>query len=130
LARHRATAHRRRSQRGAGLIGTTVGVLTFLLFLLLATQTLVRLYTTSTVSAVTFDAARRVATGTDEVVAEQHARSALGSYGSRPVFHWSVDADNVALTVEAPAPLFLPASWTGLGEIHRTVHVRRETFRS
>jgi hypothetical protein len=128
LARRRATAHSS-SERGAGLIGTTVGVLTFLLFMLLATQTLVRLYTTSTVSAVTFDAARRVATGTDPVDAELHARSALGSYGSRPVFHWAMDADNVALTVDAPAPLFLPASWTGLGEIHRTVHVRREMFR-
>ena len=127
MGRRRATV--RNGERGTGLIGSTVGVLAFLLFLLLATQTLVRLYATSALSAATFDAARRVATGSQPADAEQHARSTLGSFGTRPRFQWSVDADDVSLTVDAPAPLFLPASWTGLGSIHRTVHVRRETFR-
>jgi hypothetical protein len=103
--------------------------LTFLLLLLLATQTLVRLYATSTVSAAAFDAARRVATGASPDDAEQHARATLGSYGSRPTFQWSLDPDDVTLTVDAPSPLFGPASWSGLGHIHRTVHVRREVFR-
>jgi len=100
-------------------------------------QALFNLYATSVVTAVAYDAARRVAVadgGTSSVVeAEADARRALGRYGERVTFDWSAtDADVVVLSVRARNPTRLLPSMAGplaFDEIDRTVRVRVEGFR-
>ena len=130
-----AVPRRRRAEEGTGLIGSTAGILVFVVFLLLAVQVLFDLYARSAVTAATFDAARVVAgadagaTPAAEVDAETTARHVLGRYGHRARFHWAVDAENVALTVQARNPGLLPALVSralSLDAIERTVRVRRE----
>jgi hypothetical protein len=126
---------RRRAEDGTGLIGSTVGVLVFVVFLLLGVQVLFDLYARSAVTAATFDAARVVA-GADaggasgaEADAEGAARRMLGHYGQGAEFRWAVEADAIALTVHVRSPSLLPALVTrplSLDTIERTVRVRRE----
>jgi hypothetical protein len=126
---------RRRAEDGTGLIGSTVGVLVFVVFLLLGVQVLFDLYARSAVTAATFDAARVVA-GADaggapgaEADAEGTARRMLGHYGQGAEFRWAVEADAIALTVHVRSPSLLPALVTrplSLDTIERTVRVRRE----
>ena len=129
-----ATGHRRR-QDGTGLIGSTAGVLVFVVFLLLAVQVIFDLYARSALTAATFDAARVVA-GADagptpgaEANAEGTARSTLGRYGRDARFRWAVDADTIALTVDVRNPSLLPAVVArplSLDTIERTARIRRE----
>lgn len=128
---------RRRDEEGTGLIASTVGILIFLIFLLLAVQVLFGLYARSAVTAATFDAARIVA-GADagatpeaQLDAEAGARRALGRYGQRVAFRWSIDADIVSLSVHVQSPSLLPALVRPLqlDTIDRTVRVRRERVR-
>ena len=129
---------RRRSQEGAGVIGSVVGVAVFLVLLLLAVQVLVGLYATSVVTAATYDAAKVLA-GADQgdspegrAEAERRARGQLGRFGERVAFRWDNDVDTIRLHVHAPRPTFLPRSLVssvGLGDIERTVRVRVERVR-
>lgn len=120
------------------MVATLFGVLVFVLLLLFAAQVLVGLYTTSVVTAATYDAARIVAgadAGTEEPArhdAEAGARRQLGRAGEDMRFAWTVDADAVRLTVRAQRPTLLPralAGGVGLGDIVRTVQVRTERVR-
>lgn len=131
-----------RGERGAGLISTAAGVVVFLMFLLFAVQLLFGLYASSTVTAVAHDAAQRAATAEGPAldVIEEEARAALGRVGDRAEFTWSTDDtdgdgedDTIVLAVVAVPPRFVPPSIgdaVGFGEIHRTVRVRMERFRS
>jgi Flp pilus assembly protein TadG len=125
-------------EAGTGLVSTAAGLLVFLVLLLLAVQVTYDLYATSAVTAAAYDAARIVA-GADRVEttgatgdAEAGARRALGDYGSRAAFTWTVTADAVRLRVVARNPGFLPVSLRqplGLDEVDRTVQVRVERLR-
>jgi Flp pilus assembly protein TadG len=127
-------AEREERDRGTAIVGTLVGFTIFMLLLLLAVQTLVHLYATSTVSAATFDAAWAVATKPDDEVAEipvaeTQARQRMGRLGSSATFRWlEADGQQVALEVQVRSPGFLPFS-TSLLEVQRTVVVRTERFR-
>ena len=121
---------------GTGLISTVGGVTAFLVFLLLATQTLVALHATSTVTGVAFDGARSVARAEPAEVpaaqrrAEGEMRQMLGRLAVE--FDWSAStADEVVLVVRAAGPRVLPIGWGGGADdpIVRTVRVRREVPR-
>ena len=128
-------------QRGTAVVGTTVGVLVFIAFLLLATQVLLGLYTTTVVTATAVDAATSVARGgtpTDRAVqqsATTEARRRLGAFAARPgrvTLDWSAtNDDEVVLTIHAQKMTLLPAVLgPALGNrIDRTVRVRTERLR-
>lgn len=128
---------RRRDERGGGPLSVWFGFVVFLAVLLFAVQVLYNLYATSVVTSVAFDAARRVAAaegGETAAVgeAETAARQALGGYGDRVSFEWSLDGEGVVLRVRAQNPSFLLPVQAGLvafGDIDRTVRVRTERFR-
>lgn len=124
-------------QRGSGPISAWIGFTVFLALLLFAVQVLYNLYATSVVTAVTSDAARRVAAaagGPDSVeTVEADARHSLGRYADRVSFDWSgSDQDFVVVRVRARNPRFV---WPSLDrpmafdEIDRTIRVRVERFR-
>ena len=128
----------RSGEGGAGAVGTFVGVLVFLVLLLFASQVLLGLYTTSVVTAATYDAAKTVAgadaatTAAARADAESNARSQLGGLGRSVRFDWEPATDSVRLTVRARRPAILPRSLlggVGLGDIVRTVQVRSERVR-
>ncbi len=74
---------RRSCQEGSGPITSVFSVGIFLGFLLLASQTLVHLYATSTVTAVAFDEARRASTdGGDCSEVEARVRQRLGAWAA------------------------------------------------
>ncbi len=124
--------------RGAGLFSSVAGVVVFLVFLLFAVQLLFGLYASSTVNAVTNDAAVRAASADApplEVI-EAQARESLGEVGAAASFTWGSDdvdrdgrPDTIVLEVVAHPPRFIPRSVggaIGLDEIRRTVRVRVE----
>jgi Flp pilus assembly protein TadG len=139
----RPTARSRRSaadgrERGTGLIGTWFGFVVFLALLLFAVQVLYDLYSTSVVTGVAFDAARKVAGAsggpTSEAAAEATAREVLGRYGRQVRFTWDLtDPDVVQLRVQADNPAFvLPSLRAGpfpFQHVDRTIRVRVERFR-
>ena len=139
MTRSRTTSTRS-AESGAGLLGTLLGVTTFLVLLLFAVHVVVNLYAASTVTAVAFDAAREVA-GADggrgaERVAEARARRVLGRAGQPDVLQlaWaypSTDGDGqpdlVELHVRAESPSrFLPGVALPLSSVDRTIRVRLE----
>lgn len=123
-------------ERGGGPISMWIGFSVFLVLLLFAVQVLFNLYATSVVTAVSFDAARRVAGGDGGpayiAAAEDQARAELGRYGARVTFDWSAtDADEVVLHVQASNPhVLLPvlAGPAAFDHIDRTIRVRVERF--
>lgn len=125
------------AQEGSSAITSVFGVLVFLGFLMLATQVLVHLYATSTVSAVAFDTARRAAAegaSCAGIDAPGRARRALGDYGRRidePVC--SSHGGQAVVTISGPTPARLVdafGSGLGLDRIERTARVRTEEFRA
>ena len=130
---------RRPTEAGAGMFGTLLGAGVFLALLLFAVQVLVGLYTQSVMNAAVYDAAKAVA-GADRgdspaarAAAQANAQSQLGGYGTMVTFDWSATtAEVVVLTARGPRTTFLPVSLTGavgLGDIVRTVTVRKEAVR-
>lgn len=110
----------------------------FLVLVLFGVQIVFGLYSTSVVTAITYDAANAVARAegrggrADTGQAEAEARSRLGAYARDVAFTWDVGADAVALTVRARRPTVLPRALVdgvGLGDIERTVSVRVERVR-
>lgn len=116
------------------MVGTLVGAAIFLVLLVLAVQFLVRLYATSVLTSVAYDAARSVADAPGYqaqavAAADAAARRRLGSMGAGATLLWrQVDAQQVVLEVRAASPGFapLPLSYR---RIDRTVVVRTERFR-
>lgn len=132
----RASLRRARGEAGSGPVSLAMGVAVLLGFLLLATQVLVHLTTTSTITAAAFDGARRGAVedadGCPSAVAR--SRAVLGSYGQRAdvevVCH---DTDDVvSVTVRGPSParalVRTPGTAAALEHIERTATVQREAW--
>jgi hypothetical protein len=136
----RVSLSRFADERGSGLVGTIGGLAMFAVLLMFAVNLLTHLYYTSTVTAVTFDAARTVAgaesmtDGSARASAATTARALLGGVGEDTRFDWSGStADAVRLRVDAPTPHLLPSSVLrrlGIDRIRRTVVVRAERFRT
>jgi hypothetical protein len=114
-----------------------IGFSVFLVMLLFAVQVLFNLYAASVVTAVSYDAARRVA-GSDGgpglvAEAENQARQELGRYAARVSFDWSATStDEVVLRVQTRNPhVLLPvlAGPAALDRLDRTIRVRVERFR-
>ena len=124
-------------ERGGGLVHLWAGFFVFLVMLLFAVQVLFNLYATSVVTAVSYDAARRVAgsDGGPEYVAEaeDHARRALGRYAGRITFDWSASSpEEVVLRVQSDNPsVLLPvvAGPVAFDKLDRTIRIRVERFR-
>ena len=124
-------------ERGGGPISMWIGFSVFLVMLLFAVQVLFNLYATSVVTAVSYDAARRVAGsdgGADHMAAaEAQARQALGRYERWVQFDWNGTTDEeVVLRVHADNPnVLLPvlAGPGALDQLDRTIRVRVERFR-
>jgi hypothetical protein len=124
-------------ERGGGPVSMWVGFSVFLVMLLFAVQVLFNLYATSVVTAVSFDAARRVAGGDGGIEAladaEDTARRALGRYQDRVTFDWNGSGpDEVVLRVRAENPSVLLPLMRGpaaLQALDRTIRVRVERFR-
>ena len=105
--------------------------------LLFAVQVLFNLYAASVVTAVSYDAARRVAGSdggpgvTDD--AEAAARQALGRYADRVDFEWiTTGPEEVVLRVQSDNPsLLLPvlAGPVAFDQLDRTIRIRVERFR-
>ena len=100
----------------------------FLGLLLFAVQALFNLYATSVVTAVAYDAARRVAVadGGQSAMgrAEADARRELGRYGARVTFDWSASDDEfVGSRCESD-------SANAFDHVDRTVRVRVEDFQT
>jgi hypothetical protein len=132
----RSAADDSRHEHGTGVISSIFGLLVVLVLLLFAVQVVYDLYATSAVTAAAYDAARVVAGGdggrNTTAAAEDDARRAVGRYGERLTFTWTVDPDVVALRVRARNPGFLPASLRrplGVDVVDRTVRLRTERFR-
>jgi len=114
-----------------------IGFSVFLVMLLFAVQVLFNLYAASVVTAVSYDAARRVAGGDGGpglmAEAEEQARQSLGRYSDRVTFDWSeTTADEVVLHVQTDNPnVLLPvlAGPAALDTLDRTIRVRVERFR-
>ena len=130
-------------ERGTGVVSTLVGATAFLTMLLFATQLVLNLYATSTVTAAAFDGARIVAGSqggeSAEAEAEAHVRSLLSRYSAagRLELSWAYrdtdavpGADVVALTVDADHPTrLLRVMRLPFQHVRRTVTVRIESFR-
>jgi hypothetical protein len=91
-------------------------------------QVVLRLYATSVVTAVAYDAAKTVA-GADAGAGDEARRSAtvalrraLGSIGDDVDLQWSREGEDVVLRVRADRPALL-------GDVERTVRVRIEAVR-
>ena len=125
------------------MVSTVVGVSAFLVLLLFATQLVLNLYATSTVTAAAFDGARMVAGArggeSSEAAAEAHVRELLAGYdraGSLDL-EWEYrdtdgvpGADVVALTVDADHPTRLLALVPlPFQHVVRTITVRMERLR-
>jgi hypothetical protein len=122
------------------MVGTTAGLLVFLLLLLFAVQAAVSLSARSLVTAAAYDAARDVATY--RAVADRHAaraaaearlRERLGDAGDDAVVEWLEvgDPDVVHLRVVVSHPSLLPAvlgNPLGLTRTDRTIEVRVERW--
>ena len=124
-------------ERGGGPISLWVGFSGFLVMLLFAVQVLFNLYAASVVTAVSYDAARRVAGGDGGesyvAEAEEQARQSLGRYSEKVTFDWSgTNAEEVVLRVQSDNPsvlLPLMAGPAALDRLDRTIRVRVERFR-
>ncbi len=126
-------------ERGAGLLGTSAGLLVFLLLMFAAVQILFNLYATSMVTSAAYDAARSVA-GFDSAAsrcaavpaAERAFADALGDYATAAgvSLTWTcTDPRSVRLRVQADHPSVLPPRMAGLGSLaslDRTITVRTE----
>lgn len=131
----RRQASCRRDDHGAGLVALPWAVLAFLTFLMLAVQVAVHLYSSSVVTAVGHEAARRAAFGGGNAAAitdaERWLRSRLGSAIEIEAVRWSTVGGAVALELAAKPPTVLmdTSALIGRRSIERRFEVRRELAR-
>jgi hypothetical protein len=130
-------------ERGTGMVSSIVGVTAFLSLLLFATQLVLNLFATSTVTAAAFDGARIVAGARGGPAAEAEAEARIRSLLSRYAatghldLQWSYrDTDGrpgpdvVALKVDADHPTRLLAVFPiPYQHVERTITVRMERLR-
>lgn len=117
---------------GVGLIPLAWGVLASFMFLFLAVQMAVSMYTTSTLTALGQDATRRAATGggTPAAVAEADDwfRDQVGDSVTLVNIVWTRTGDTISLSLEAHPPNLLINRVTPINQssIKRTFVVRVE----
>ena len=117
---------------GSSSVASVFGVAIFLGFLLVASQVLIHLYATSTVSAVAFDNARRAAlSGGDCVDAVSNAVTSLGDWGAQPevVVTCRYGPEFTTVTITGPSPaaaLRVYGELAGQETIQRAAAVRTE----
>ena len=120
----------RADESGGVPISSLLGFAVFLGLLFLATQVLVHLYATSTVTAVAFDTARRAAADGGGCPSTAEVRARLGGWGERAtVICDRADGEFTTVTISGPSPaagLRLYAHLSGLGTIERSATVRTE----
>lgn len=126
---------RRHQERASGLLSTVLGVAVVLGVLGLAVNVTLGLWLRSTVDAVAYDAARRVATtpsGVDRhdaaAVALADARRLLGAHADRVELQFE-SLDPVQLHVRSPGVELLPAMVDGgptVGTIDRRIVMQAE----
>ncbi|MGB6056923.1 MAG: hypothetical protein WBF71_01565 [Microthrixaceae bacterium] len=130
----------RRCERGSGLLGSAIGVAVVIGLLGFAVNVTLGLWARSTVDAVAYDAARRLATtditshagaSATEAAVIADARAMLGDYGStvEMEFLQQGDPELVVLRLRAPGVSLLPRLIGGgpvVGAIEREIVVRRE----
>lgn len=138
--RPRAAPSRTPHETGSGLIGTTLGVLFFLGFLLVAAQLGVSAYAATVLSTAAFDSGRIVAgsAGDDgvldatELAGAQHRAAArvadlVGPSATFQVVRIDVAASTVEVTVTAPRPrLLLGGGTIGSEQLSRSAVLRLE----
>lgn len=119
-------------EAGSSSVASVVGVAIFLGFLLLASQTLIHLYATSTVTAIAVDAAGRAARAGGGCATETaRARDALGDWGRDAAIGCTTGDGRTTVTVAGPSPaagLRLYARLTGIEVLERRATVRTEEF--
>jgi Flp pilus assembly protein TadG len=122
----------RKSERGAGLISTTLGTLVLMSLLLFSLHVLLALQTRSLVGAAAWDAARSVSlkNGKSQAQATDQVNQLIGRLHPKVSFD-GTNGDEVVVTVSATSPGFLPGitSADKLRKVTRTVHLRREKFK-
>lgn len=123
----------RSAEHGSSSLAAVFGIAIFLGFLLLASQVLIHLYATSTVTTVAFDAAGRAARAGGDCGEElARARAALGGWGRRAELHCDpADGEHTTVTITGPSPaagLRLYARSTGMDTLRRSASVRTEEF--
>lgn len=134
-----------RCERGSGLLSSALGVAIVAALVGLVANVALGLWIRTTVDAVAYDTARRVATSDPaadsdasvalierEAIAE--ARQLLGPYGNRVSMEFipTVDPSVVALRVRAPGVTVLPRMFARsptVGGMDRTILVHREGSR-
>lgn len=130
---------KRRTQRdetGTGLLGSVWGVLAFLVFLFLGVQVAVNSFTTTTVTSLTHEAARRAAltggTRAATVDAERWLTARIGPAVRVETLNWRVHGDVVRLDVSFRPPGLMIDLSSGLRRplIERSVEVRTERHRA
>lgn len=118
-------------------------MLVVLLFVAWSAHLLIALEATSTVMAVSADAARQVAARDvahddaaavrrAEVQAERSARSRLGAISSKVTYRWTVTPTEVRLAVALDQPWRLGPGWSptrAFSQVHRTIVTRIERAR-
>ncbi len=129
--------------RGSGLISSSIAVLVVLLFVAWSAHLLLAMEATSTVMAVSTDAARDVAARDvdhgdpgevhrAERRAEAAARADLGALGREVSYDWTVTAEEVRLRVRFNRPWRLGPGWSpvaAFARLDRTVVTRIERAR-
>ncbi len=129
--------------RGSGLISSSIAVLVVLLFLAWSAHLLLAMDATSTVMAVSTDAAREVAARDvdhrepaaerrAERLAEGAARANLGALGSDVSYDWTITNDEVRLRVRFDRPWRLGPGWSpvhAFAHLDRTIVTRIERAR-
>jgi hypothetical protein len=124
-------------------VSSSIAVLVVLLFVAWSAHLLIALEATSTVTAVSTDAARQVAAHDvahddptavrrAEVRAEGSARSRLGALSAKVTYRWTVTPTEVRLDVALDQPWRLGPSWSptrAFSHVHRTIVTRIERAR-
>jgi Na+-transporting methylmalonyl-CoA/oxaloacetate decarboxylase gamma subunit len=128
---------RRPDERASGLLSTVIGVAVVLGMLGLAVNVMLGLWVRSTVDAVAYDAARRVATAPADadrdaaaVAALADARRVLGAHARRVELRFESLDDPVRLHVRSPGVELLPAMVDGaptVGAIDRRIVMHAES---
>jgi hypothetical protein len=122
-------------------VSSSIAVLVLLLFVAWSAHLLIALEATSTVTAVSTDAARQVAARDvahddpaavrrAEVLAERSARTRLGALSSKVTYRWTVTPTEVQLDVALDQPWRLGPGWSptrAFSHVHRTIvtHIER-----
>ncbi len=120
-----------RRDRGAGLFGSVFGLVSFLVFLLLAMQVLWSLYATSVVTAAAYDAGRAAARTGDAVSGVDRFERSIGSYDADVSIRVPPGEGVVVVTVTGSNPTLLPDRWARalpFASIDRSIEIRREVF--